>query len=584
MRIIPIPNIKVLDVFKPNPGGQEQFFKSNKPQIIFAGGNKSGKTYSGVIKSAYRSIAEYDIRGNKTGYLRDPYHRIRLPVGRKIQGWISTYSQSTQKETIQPIIELVFSPFIVGTPIYERGCMIQFSTEDADIHFKWQTQGSLSYTGANVDWIFMDEPHDRSIYNECIGRTLKSKGHIWICLTPIIDTNDADFGTKIRYIKWMIDDIVNKIDSLPNVELIYVNTEENPHVDIEFFNSQMLAMSDYERHIRKTGEFLITIGNTLVNGTKMSEVLRYMTNKHDECQPDYVALHFDDKEEPPRQVVPELLAIRDFPLYPKDKDGFVWKIWEYPIDPEISFRPKYVIGCDSATRTGDDYTCAYIKRVDNGKTVACLHGIIEDENGELAKQLWLAGMLYGEYSTLGDWVPAKLALEINSYGRTTLSYLTYGNSDLGVPKYSLSRMYKRPSRQDMRIGRVTPTDNVGWITDKSTRTFLIASIVELFEKQYLAMINKEPLPMPDICWAKELQQFVLTQSGKYEASPTSSDDRLIASAICDQVIKQEGRLTTSLYVPQQQKITDAPFLYDNGKVIINGDYFVKKQKPTKSWY
>ena len=579
LNLPPIPEIRIMDVFLPTEA-QEPFFKSKKPQIILAGGNKSGKSYCGIIKAAYRSLPEYDKNGQRTGYLLDPYKRIRIPK-RRIQGWVSTYSQATQRETLQPTIDQVFKPYIVQGPKIEGNTWMEFSTELADIHFKWQTQGALSYTGANLDWIFMDEPHDRSVYNELIGRTLKTKGDMWICLTPVIDVKDPDYATKMRYIGWMADEIIAKIDYLPNVEIIYVDTESNPHIDMDFFTKQLMAMTPDERRIRKTGQFLIILGQTLFDEEKIRETIIYMNKNPEQVIPEYGRLIYDDKARDEYVVVWDTQdRVTDFPEKPKPKDGWIWKVWEHPIAFDSPYRPEYIIGCDPAQAKGGDHAAAYVKRRDNGNTVAALHGHCAEENGDLARQLWLGGMYYGQPNEYEEIVPAKLAVEVVNSGKTTISYLVYGHSELGIPKYGLSRMYHRPAKEDMIIGRTNRTDNVGWYTDRSTRPYLLAAMGELFEAQYSAIQSQEQLPMPDIGWWKELQTFILSPQGKYEAAAGSFDDRLFASAIADMVIKQ-GSSRLGLYDNKPKVDNSMPFTYNNGNIILNSDFFKKQPEPKK---
>jgi len=579
LKLPPIPEIRVMDVFLPTEA-QLPFFECKKPQRILAGGNKSGKSYCGIIEAAYRSLPEYDREGKRTGYLLEPYRRIKIPRQR-IQGWISTYSQATQRETLQPTIDQVFKPYITQGPKIEGNTWMEFSTEVADIHFKWQTQGALSYTGANLNWIFMDEPHDRSVYNELIGRTLKTKGDMWICLTPVIDVKDPDYATKMRYIGWMADEIIAKLDSLPNVEVIYVDTESNPHIDIDFFNKQLMAMTPEERRIRKTGQFLIILGQTLFDEEKIRDVIIYMQKHAELTIPDYGRLIYDDKARDEYVVVWDSQdSSQSFPDRPKPKEGWIWKVWEHPIAYDSPYRPEYIIGCDPAQARGGDYACAYVKRKDNGNTVAALHGHIAEENGDLARQLWLGGMYYGGLNEYEEVVPAKLAVEVVNSGKTTISYLVYGHSELGIPKYGLSRMYHRPSKDDMLLGKTLRTDNIGWYTDRSTRPYLLGTMGELFERQYDAMLSKEQLPMPDMGWWKEIQTFILSPQGKYEAASGSYDDRLFASAIADMVIKQtSSRL--GLYDERQKVDNSTPFIYTNGNIMINSEFFKKKEETKK---
>jgi len=67
-------NMTLLTTFKPNDGGQARICSSKKHQIIGAGGNKGGKTYTGVSMGALSSVPEKNLKGENTGYLC--YHRL----------------------------------------------------------------------------------------------------------------------------------------------------------------------------------------------------------------------------------------------------------------------------------------------------------------------------------------------------------------------------------------------------------------------------------------------------------------------------------------------------------------------------
>jgi len=88
----------LIENFCPNPGGQEDFFQDqDHHELIFAGGNGSGKSFCGMIRSAWHTIAEEDNEGNLTGKTIHPYLDLRIPTT-GVEGWMSSYSQDVQKE------------------------------------------------------------------------------------------------------------------------------------------------------------------------------------------------------------------------------------------------------------------------------------------------------------------------------------------------------------------------------------------------------------------------------------------------------------------------------------------------------
>ena len=415
----------------PNAGGQERFFYSKKHQIIQSGGNKSGKTWSSVMKGALRSLPEKDIKGQNTGWLLDPFVRLRLPQ-KKIQAWISTYSQPVQQETVQPVVDDIFEPYITNR-YKEKGAYHFIETEHARINFKWQAAEQASYTGANLNWAMLDEPHDRQRYYEVVSRFVATKGYMWMALTPVIDAKDPDIARKMKYIRWLKEEIIDAFErdpkEVPQVDVIFVDTEENPHVDdIQFVMDMWASMSDEEKLIRKTGRFFDFIGECAFSAEQLITLEAYLQGHPEVSQPQYGHLEYDPGETDDDWKIVFTADRPDFPHEPAS--DWIWKVWEEPIDPQLGVGPSYSIGCDPAEgKRGKDYTSVYIERNDTGRVVAALHGYIDEI--ALARELWLGGHYYCTRTGYVDDAafgrkPAKLAVETVSIGKTAVAYLQMG--------------------------------------------------------------------------------------------------------------------------------------------------------------
>lgn len=582
----PIPNIRILNnlandiTFRPNKGGQTEFFESKKHQVIFAGGNKSGKSFCGVVKLGLRTVPEIDIQGNRTGWLLDPWNRTRVPR-RKVRGWVSTYSDRAQQENIQGEIDRIIGPYIVEQKM-EGGAYHRIHTEIADIFFKWQTQGANAYAGPNLDCIFMDEPHDRLIYHESVARLLHYKGYLWICMTPIIDVRDPDYATKQKYISWMEEDIVRNIDKLKDVDLIYVDIEENPHIDIEFVDGMFEIMSPEERFIRRKGRFSIIIaGQCLFDKDMLLALKQYMISHPDEFIPEYGYLEHDDTATDDFKIIFRRSESQGFPRKPGIRDGFIWKIWEHPMTEQLGYRPSYVIGCDSAEGKGGDYTSVTVERTDTKRVVATGHGYISEEDGSLARELWKIGHYY--CNDRGDQdVPAMLGIECVNTGKLTLSYLIHGNPNLDVEKYGLNNLYRRPSRELLLLGKATGSDNVGWYTDRTTRTFLLGRMGEALLDGYRAIENKTQCPLSDPDIIEEAMTFILWPDGKYKAAAGNTDDRLFSKAIADEMIRQ-GVHKRALVTRKPKEDTTNLYHIKDGKIVLN-EAAIRKMEKTHAEY
>jgi hypothetical protein len=502
------------------------------------------------MRVALDTVPEEDIHGNNTGWLLNPFVRRRIP-SHQILGWISTYSQPVQQETIQPLIDQIFDP--PGNITYlknknskyaEKGRYHWLDTELAHISFKWQQADVDSYTGANLDLAMLDEPHARNIYYEIVSRLVEKKGRMWTTLTPVIDAQDPDIARKMRNIRWMKKDIIDKWEhdpkSLPLVDVIYADIEENPHVDTEFALSMWASLSAEERLIRKTGRFFDFLGASCFDAEQLIVLEQHLRTFPEVSAPRYGMLEYDDRESSEEWKIRFVETAPSFADEPNV--GWIWKIWEEPVDPQLGFAPEYAIGVDAAG--GDEageYTSVTIKRCDSGRTVAALHGFIDEI--ELARQLWLAGYFYCKRTGYVDdnvmgRKPAKLAVETVNIGKTTVAYLITGHDELGIPKYGRENMYRQPEQNDLAQRRTTPGRKIGWYTSTGNRHHLISGMRMELAGAVAAIENGEECPITDIGWISEAKNFIFTQKGKYEHAPACFDDRLFSSAIADKVVEQ----------------------------------------------
>ena len=560
--------------FKPNAGGQVRYFESQKHVVLLSGGNRAGKTYCGTVKTGYRTMPELDKYGNKTGWLLDPYVRSRIP-DRRIVGFISSYSQRVQQHTVQKMVQRVYGEKNnnITDHYAEGGTWFNYKTELADVFFQWITAANATYTGANLDFVYFDEPHPRNIYNEAITRLVETHGYAWITMTPVIDAKDPDFARKMKYIAWMVDDLVRPFeenpDSVPEVDVIYVDLEENPYVDTEFAMRMWATMTHEERMIRKSGMFSDFIGETPLNKEMIKAVELYIHEHPEECMPEYGVLEFDDVEPDDNMAINFIPTVTSFPDKP-DKE-FIWRIWERPVgtlsnDTIYGTRPDYCIGADPAAgKNGRDYTAAYVRRMDTGAVVASLHGYIDEAT--LAYQLWLGGYYYCS----SDYRPAKLVIENVSYGRVTLSKLFSGDMKTNMPHYDLGKLYKQPARGALEKGRSTTSDDYGWYTSNKTRGFLIdamrSALADCFHSINRPKGEGQCL-IPDLCWIKEAKTFILHDTGKYEAASSFYDDRLFALAMADM---GTGRYSKKIVVMPEMPTIDEDVTYymKEGRPVLN---------------
>lgn len=564
--------------FRPNPGGQERFceaIKRNKKEIILAGGNNTGKTYIGAVATAWWTVPEKDIHGNRTGYSICPYRRIKIPP-EGIYAWISTASDKKQQTTVQPVLDLFFDKYIKKAKM-EGGSYIWIETESGRIDFMTQEMGSKKYAGDKLHMIWLDEPHARGIYRESQARLYKYDGTLINTLTPVVD-EDNPITTKD--LVWMRDEIItpyeNDPKSRPLVDVIYVGVEENPFNDVDQIRQRNAGMSEQERLARETGKFVLSLKGMKFDRDMIETLKNYIVTHPESCTPQYGRLEYDPEEtEKENQIVFWESDNPDFPEKPAPEDGWIIKIWEHPIKNQLGIQPDYYIGGDASGGKKGDYTCVYVKRSDTHDIVASLHGYIDEI--ELARQVWLLGYYYSDMNDL----PALACIESTTAGKTTLQYLMTGitSNIITIPPYEWERIYHQPKMEDLRNGIYIPSEQVGFYTSAITREFLITNMRMAIAEAYKILVEQRRVIIKDKGFFAEAETFIQNRNGKYEASQGMTDDRLFASALCDMAMKQgvfrQQRLLT------EEEPDDAHFYVQDGKIYINSTE--PKKERQRAW-
>jgi len=525
---------KAVDDFSPNAGGQELFFRSIAHEIILAGGNSSGKTYCGVMNCAWHILPEIDKNGRATGKTIHPYKDIRIPHA-GIEGWISTYSQDTQRDTIRPVYDKILGPYMVDKyeedGVYKR-VFFQGIKGRSWINFKWVTQGLSVFKGPKKAFVYMDEPHPGSIYREARARLFRSGGYMWTCLTPIVD--DDVRSEDVLWMRDMVEKWERNPEKYPIQKVIYVDVEENyDYVPGELIDAMLASMSDQERLIRGKGLFMIFSGRNCFNKEKVLTILNYLEKHPEESTPEYGHIIWDvnEDDEWKAEFVPDenIMEFED-----KPQNEWMIKVWERPVPGTgLQLCPEYLITVDAAEGVvGGDYTNAYVFRKDNRRIVAALHGHISED--ELAKQLWLLGHYYNDGAP--DYDPAELAIEVRTYGASTQRYLITGSTELSIPKYPYHKIYQRPTPADMAQDKEYAFAP-GWDTNARTRNFLIIAMRQAITLAFKSIEQGHQCIIPDIGLLKEAREFVMNKKGKYEGRP---DDRLFALGIAHFILADDS--------------------------------------------
>ena len=237
------PNIKK---YKPHQK-QYQFHSSKKQKKLYIGGNRSGKTTGGVTEAIWRATCTHPYRPelNAIGPNRgrviavDFVQGIEKIIHPQYKQWLypSAIKGGSWETAYQPSTRTLF---------FENGSTIEFMSYD---------QGLDKFAGTSRHWVHFDEEPPRSIYGENIARLVDTNGEFWITMTPV------------EGITWIHDELyepnVGKPDS--DIEIVEINTFENPYLTEAGINLLMSAVDDDEVSVRVGGGFVRKGGRVYPN-------------------------------------------------------------------------------------------------------------------------------------------------------------------------------------------------------------------------------------------------------------------------------------------------------------------------------
>jgi phage terminase large subunit-like protein len=231
-----LPNIK-----KYSPHEKQLVFHSSaKKKKLYIGGNRSGKTTGGVTEAIWRATCTHPYRPelNAIGPNRGrvvavdfvqgvekiifpQYKQWLYPSAIKGGSWTTAYSPSTRTLT------------------FSNGSTIEFMSYDQQLD---------KFAGTSRHWTHFDEEPPKPIWLECLARLVDTNGEWWLTMTPV------------EGMTWIYDDLYEPNIALTNaersVEIIEINTLENPYLTQEGIQNLVESMGDEDTVTRIGGGFV----------------------------------------------------------------------------------------------------------------------------------------------------------------------------------------------------------------------------------------------------------------------------------------------------------------------------------------
>lgn len=224
---------------------QIKFHKSRAKQILYIGGNRSGKTVGGVNEDIwwlqgnhpYKETPPPPVRGRVIGVdfdngieriLKPAFAQWLPPSALKNGSWTDSYTASTRTLTL------------------ENGSTLEFMS---------YVQSLEKFAGTSRHFVHFDEEPPKSIFTENKARLIDTGGSLWITETPV------------EGMTWVYDEIyLPGVGNLnPLIEVIEVDMMENPYVSTIEKEQFLSGLGDLERRARGKGEF-VQLGGLVFKG------------------------------------------------------------------------------------------------------------------------------------------------------------------------------------------------------------------------------------------------------------------------------------------------------------------------------
>lgn len=184
-----------------------------------------------------------------------------------------------------------------------------------------------------------------------------------------------------------------------------------------------------------------------------------------------------------------------------------WKVWQPPVPGR-----SYLISADSCGGTASgDFAAAAVYDTQSWDQVGAYHHRTPPR--DFARQIARAGWL---------WNRALLVPESNNHGHAVLALLS---------EWRYPNVYREESWATVRP---VPGLNYGWTTTLKSRSHAIAILQ--------AGVADGSLGIRDLEALGEMEQFVETESGRYEAGPGAHDDRVMTHGIAAAVLEHSNRV------------------------------------------
>lgn len=229
-----------IDAYRPHRS-QEKFHRSTQKGKLYIGGNRSGKTVGGCTEDVMRLIGKHRFRTD----LPNPPIRGRIVC--------VDVEEGIKKIAIPEIMRWLPRNYLKNgswEDSYDKQARTLTLTNGSFLEFMSYEQLKDKFAGTSRHFVHFDEEPPLDIFNECMMRLVDTDGDWWITMTPLIEMS------------WTKDQLYDPFQAgdRQDLQILEVNTEENPHINIEAMDRLSLGLKDSEKQARRSGAYISHTG------------------------------------------------------------------------------------------------------------------------------------------------------------------------------------------------------------------------------------------------------------------------------------------------------------------------------------
>ena len=238
---------------------------------LFLAGNRTGKTYCGVIECAMHLTGRY------------PSWWQGKRFNRAIKAWAASVTTALTTEVLEKGYFDSIAPDLV-TPIdKQRHCygITHITGGLSELTFKSYEQGRKKFQAAKLDLIHLDEEPSKDIHDECLTRLMSTdkdeshnQGILLLTMTPLLGLTDLILQFQERIVTKEIQDKKGKTKviqenikcdegiAFKNKFYIQATWDDNPHLLDTDKEELRNSLKPHEREAREKG--IPSLGSGLV--------------------------------------------------------------------------------------------------------------------------------------------------------------------------------------------------------------------------------------------------------------------------------------------------------------------------------